>query len=307
MKKIVISTTSFAKSDKKPLELLRKSGYEVVLNPFKRKVSPEELVQLSRDAVGIIAGTEAIDGVTLKKLPEVKVISRCGVGIDNIDLETAKELGIDIFNTPDASVTAVAELTIALMISLLRKVSRMDCAMRQGNWRKETGNLLSGKKVGIVGFGRIGSRVAEILCAFGCKIGYYDPFVKRETGIVQMMALPELLQWVEIISIHAAGKERVVGAKEISLMQKGSWVINTSRGELIDEAALYDALKNGYLAGAALDVFQEEPYSGPLKELPNVVLTPHIGSYAVESRVCMEIEAAQNLIQSLKKYGGRIK
>lgn len=307
MKKIVISTTSFATSDKKPLELLRKNGYEVVLNPFKRKISPEELVQLSRDAVGIIAGTEAIDSVTLKKLSEVKVISRCGVGIDNIDLETAKELGIDILNTLDASDTAVAELTVALMISLLRKVSRMDCQMHQGYWRKEMGNLLSGKKVGIIGFGRIGSRVAEILCAFGCKIGYYDPFVKRETGIIQMMALPELLQWVEIISIHAAGKERLVGAKEISLMQKGTWVINTSRGELIDEAALYDALKNGYLAGAALDVFLEEPYSGPLKELPNVVLTPHIGSYAAESRVCMEIEAAQNLIQSLKKYGGRIK
>ena len=300
MKKIVISTASFAESDKKPLELLRAKGYEVIINPFKRKLSPTELVQLSGEAVGIIAGTEMIDGATLKKLPKVKVISRCGAGIDNIDLETAKELGVNIFNTPDAPVTAVAELAIALMIDLLRKVSWMDFQMHQGNWRKEMGNILSGKKVGIIGFGRIGTKVAEFLYSFGCKIGYHDPLVKYETGSVQKMALAELLQWSEIITIHAAGKERLIGAKEISLMQRGSWIVNTSRGEIIDETALCDALKDGYLAGAALDVFLEEPYSGPLKDIPNVILTPHIGSYAAESRVCMEMEAAQNLIEDLE-------
>ena len=302
--KIVITTTSFAKFDDQPLQLLKDSGFEVVLNPYGRKLAGDEVVELTADAVGLIAGTEPLDKSVLEKLPLLKVISRCGVGMDNVDLEAAEQLGIKVLNTPFGPTLAVAELNVGLILDLLRKVTLMDREMRVGIWKKRMGNLLSGKKVGIIGFGRIGQKTGELLRAFGCEIGYYDNVRIRgfKDSRIKKLELDELLHESDIVTVHVSGKyeKPLLGGREMEMMKKGSWLINVARGGVVDEDALYNALKDGRLAGAALDVFEREPYNGPLKELDNVILTPHIGSYAKEARVEMEMQAAKNLIEGLE-------
>lgn len=299
MSKIAITTTSFAKYDDQPMQLLKDSGFEVTLNPYGRKVKPEELVELSKDAVGLIAGTESLNEEVLLKLPYLRVISRCGVGLDNVDLEAASKLGVKIFNTPDAPILAVAELTVGLILNLLRKVNIMDTAIRNGKWEKLIGNLLSEKKVGIIGFGRIGKKVAELLIPFGCEVKYYD-IKTEESGLsIERIKLDELLKTSDIISIHVSSKEQILGKNEIGKMKQRAWLVNISRGGVVNEEAIYKALKEKHLSGAALDVFEQEPYTGQLRELNNVILTPHVGSYAMESRVNMEIEAVRNLLKGL--------
>lgn len=300
MYKIAITTTSFGKYDNEPLNLLRKNGFETVLNPYGRKLKKEEVFELCRDAVGVIAGTETLDADTLEKLANVKVISRCGTGLDNVDLDVTRKLGIKVFNTPDAPTIAVAELTIGLILNLLRKINRMDFALRQDRWEKLMGNLLYGKNVGIIGFGRIGKKVAELLKPFGCRIKYYDPEVVTADSDIKKVELNELLEGSDIISIHVSTKEQIIGESEIKQIKKGAWLVNVSRGGVVDENALYHALKEGYLAGAAIDVFVQEPYMGPLKELGNVILTPHVGSYAKEARIKMEMYAVENLLKGLE-------
>ena len=303
--KIAITTTSFAKFDNHPLQLLKDSGFEVVLNPYGRKLDAGEVVELTADTVGLIAGTEPLNKSVLEKLPLLKVISRCGVGMDNVDLEAATQLNIKVFNTPFGPTLAVAELTVGLILDLLRKTTLMDREMRAGIWKKRMGNLLCGKKIGIIGFGRIGQKTGELLRAFGCEIGYYDSV--RIQGLkdlrVKRMELDELLRKNDIITIHVSGKyeKSLLGVEELNMMKKGVWLVNVARGGAVDEEALLNALKDGRLAGAALDVFEKEPYNGPFKELDNVILTPHIGSYAKEARVEMEMQAAKNLIEGLRR------
>lgn len=297
MKKIAITTSSFGEYDQSPLDILKKK-YEVVLNPYKRKLSEKETVEVCRDMVGIIAGVETLNESVLKELKSLKVISRCGVGMENVDLNAAKKLKIKVFNTPSGPTLSVVELTMGFILNLLRQTYKADADIKDGRWEKRMGNLLYGKKVGIIGFGRIGQKLAELLKAFSCEVAYADPFVNNKK--YKKLTLEKLLSWADIISIHAAGKELILSKEKLSLMKKGSWVINVARGEAIDEAALLEALKSGHLAGAALDVFHQEPYQGPLKDLDNVILTPHIGSYAKEARVQMEIESAKNLMEGLK-------
>jgi D-3-phosphoglycerate dehydrogenase len=215
----------------------------------------------------------------------------------------ARRTGIKVVNTPDAPTLAVAELTIGMILNLLRKISLMDKELKNGTWKKRMGNLLKGKKVGIIGFGRIGQKVAKLLSVFECELSYHDPYLSDGLLNLDNLPLEELLGWADIVSIHACGNKTIIGEKEISLMKKGSWLINTSRGDSIDEEALYNSLKKGYLRGAAVDVFNEEPYYGKLTELDNIILTPHIGSYAVESRAEMEKEAVVNLLKELELPG----
>lgn len=305
MLKIAITTSSFGESDIRPLQLLRDSGFEVILNPYGRKLDQKEFIELTRDAISIIAGTETLDSKILAELPALKVISRCGVGMDNVDLKATERLGIKVYNTPDAPVIAVAELTIGLILTLLRKITLMDREIRSGLWKKRMGSLLSGKQVGIIGFGRIGRKIAELLMTMEAGVFFADPNVtEREADIFPRMEFKELLKSSDITSLHLSNSKenyRLLGQKEFSLMKKGAFLINCSRGGMVDEDALYLALKDGKLAGAAIDVFEHEPYIGPLKELDNVILTPHIGSYAKEVRVEMEMQAVKNLLEGLKK------
>lgn len=300
MLKIVITTTSFGKYDNLPAELCKARRFEVILNPFGRKIKSDELVEIAKEAVGLIAGTEPITEAVLLKLPSLKVISRCGAGMDNIDLDAAKKLGIKVFNTPNAPTLAVAEMTVGLILNLLRKINQMDASIRDGRWEKQMGNLLSGKKIGVVGFGRIGRKVAGMLSFFGCEIMFADPFVEDGTLGFKKLPLEELLSVADIVTLHVPSGDRLIGAREIGLMKKSAWLINVSRGGVVDEEALYHALKEGHISGAALDVFEQEPYTGLLRELNNVILTPHIGSYAKESRIEMEMQAVENLLRGLE-------
>jgi len=312
MEKIAITTTTFGKYDERPLKLLEEYGLEVVLNPYGRTLKKDEVIEFCKGAIGVIAGTEILDIDTLECLTKtysqssglrpqsLKVISRCGSGLANVDLDTAKRLGIKVFNTPDAPIVAVAELTVGLILNLLRKVCWMDRNLRNEQWEKMMGNLLNKKKVGIKGLGRIGKKVAELLRPFGCEIAYADPYVSDGLLGMKRLSFDDLLGWADIITIHVSVKDRLVGEKEFQLMKKGAWLVNTSRGGVVDEKVLYEHLKNGYLAGAALDVFEEEPYAGPIKELDNVIVTPHIGSYAKEARVEMEMQTVENLFKGLR-------
>jgi len=309
MSRILITTTSFGKDNVSPLDLLQKAGYETITNPYGRKLTEEEVLNLILEVkpVGMIAGVEPITARVLQQAKGLKVVSRCGVGLESVDLDAARSLGITVTNTPDAPTEAVAELTIGLIFNLLRKISFLDKELRKGNWTKESGSLVRGKKVGIIGLGRIGKRVAGMLLALGTKVAGTDiqpDYEWLQKNQVPLVSLEELLKQSEILCLHVSytlSNEHLVGKKEMEAMPKGAYVINTSRGEVIDHDALYSMLTDGHLAGAALDVFDHEPYTGLLTQLDNVVLTPHIGSYAREARVEMEIQAAENLIEELRK------
>ena len=298
-KRVLISTSSFAEYDEKPIDLLKKAGFEVKLNPFSRKLTEAEARELYSDVDFIIAGTEPITRSVLESSKGIKVISRCGTGLDNVDLNASKELGVEVFNTPYGPTLAVAELTIGLIINILRKINQMDKELHKGFWQKRMGSLLQGKNVGIIGFGKIGQKVAELLLSFGVNIGYYDVNDITHSLNCKPFDLESLLSWSNIISIHSSTSspsKTVIGEREFKLIQEGAYLINLSRGGIIDEDVLYGSLKNRYLSGAALDVFDNEPYTGNLAELDNVILTPHIGSYAKEARVKMEIDAVENLL-----------
>src|SRR3989338_255528 len=214
--KILIATTSFGKDNPEPLEQCKR-GNDVVKNQLGRKLGGRELLCLGRDVDGIIAGTELYDKSVLGKLPRLKVISRCGTGMDNINLDATSALGIKVYNTPDAPTVAVAELTMALMLDLLRKVSAMDRNLLTGVWDKKMGYLLKGKKTGIVGFGRIGKKVAGFLRSFETEIAYYD-ISFDEASAYRYMPLCELLSWADIITMHCsapAGGKTIIGKDEL--------------------------------------------------------------------------------------------
>ena len=307
---ILISPTSFGKCGNQPLDLLEKNNYEVILNPFNRKMTPSEIIDLGRDCIGIVAGVESLNATVLESLPYLRCISRCGSGIDTVDIEKAKELNIVVKNTPYGPTRAVAELTIGLIFDTLRQISSRDRSIRNGKWNKQMGFLLKDKTVGVLGLGRIGRNVAELLLKLDARVIGSDinPDKKwLEKTKIPLFSFDKLIKKSDILCIHvsfSSDSKYLIGEKEIASMKKDSYIVNLSRGGIVDEKALYNALKSKHLAGAAIDVFQQEPYKGPLIELDNIVITPHIGSYAKESRLEMEIEAVENLLDVLKQQAG---
>ena len=298
--KVAITTSTFAEFSEEPLSMLASNNIAWVLNPYGRKLTEEEAIDLLQGCVGVAAGTEPLTARVMDGLPELKVISRCGTGMDNVDQKAARERGIAVCNTPMGPTLAVAELTLGYALDLMRQISRMDRELRSGTWKKRMGNTLQGKKLGVIGFGRIGSAVAELFASLGVEVAFSDLIVASDR--FSKMAVEELLAWADIISLHCtkdAGECSLLNMEQLRIMKPGSWIINASRGGLIDEGALYEMLQSGHLAGAAIDVFEREPYDGPLKELDNVILTPHIGSYARESRIQMEIDTIKNLLSCL--------
>jgi D-3-phosphoglycerate dehydrogenase / 2-oxoglutarate reductase len=297
---ITINTSSFVEQDSQLISHVRDHGFEIRFNPHGRQLTPAETVDLCRDSVAVVAGTEKFGAEVIAACRHLKVISRCGAGMDNVDRTAAQTAGIRVFNTPDAPVNPVAELTLAMILGLLRKVNVMDAALRQGRWNKQMGNLLSARRVGIIGFGRIGRKVGQLLAPFGCELAFADPAVADGTEGVCRRDLHDLLQWADLISVHASTGEQILGAAELDMLAPGAWLVNVSRGSAVDEGALAERLIAGRLAGAALDVFAKEPYTGPLATLDTVLLTPHVGSYAQEARSAMERESILNLLSGLE-------
>ena len=305
MKNILVTTSSFADQNPDLLARLHARGLEVIINPFGRKLSEGEVTELLQKyrPVGMIAGVEPLTRNVLGGADGLRVISRVGIGLDSVDLAAARELGIAVTNTPDAPTVPVAELTLGLILSLLRCIPASDAGIRRGEWSRPMGQLLLGKTVGVVGCGRIGTRVAKFLSAFGCRLLGYDPMV-QSSDLLELVSLDDLLSASDIVTLHLPYMEKthhLLDASRLRAMKQGSLVVNASRGGLIDEEALLASLQDGHLAGAALDCFENEPYAGPLKELGNVILTGHIGSYAKEGRVIMEEQAVDNLLLELSK------
>ena len=300
--KIFVALSTFAEYGNAPLDLLDRCGLEYFINPLKRRVKQQEIIEMGKDSAGIIAGVEPYDKDVLNQLPALKCISRCGVGIDNIDLDLAREKGIIIRNTPDVVIQPVVELTIAMAFDLMRRVASHTQWMKEKKWQKTAGNMLAGKTIGILGLGRIGRKVAEAFFkldanVIGCDIQPDENWAKKHG--VDIVDTETLLKKSDIFSIHISvlnDNPFILGESQISFMKRGSWVINVSRGNLVDENALFEALQSGHLTGAALDVYAQEPYAGKLCNLDNVILTPHIATLTVESRLQMETEAVKNLL-----------
>ncbi|HPL66319.1 MAG TPA: NAD(P)-dependent oxidoreductase [Smithellaceae bacterium] len=306
MKTILATTTSFDSRLPQISQLLEKHGLMLVKNPYERKVSKAELSGLLRQyrPIGLLAGLETIGPDVLNEAtPYLRVISRVGVGWDNVDRKAAAGLGMFVYRTEGVLTQSVAELTLGLILTALRRIADHDRHVRGDRWRKQMGSLLQGKSVGIIGFGQIGQRVGELARAFGADIVFFDPQVPSVPW-ARKESLEDLLKLADIITLHASGNQVILGPDELQNgCRPGVVIVNTARGGLIDESGLVSCLKSGRVGYACLDVFGEEPYQGPLREMDNVVLTPHIGSYAIEARQCMELSAVENLIAGLAASG----
>lgn len=262
----------------------------------------EEMVSRCHDADGLIIQYAPLTRWVLEQLPQCKVISRYGVGVDTIDLQAATELGIIVANVPDYCVDEVSDHTLALFLSLVRKVLPLDQSIRSGSWDFRVAipiHRLKGMTYGIVGCGRIGRGVAKRVSAFGLRVIGYDPYLTEAEGI-QLVSFERLLAEGDFISIHCSLTEsshHLFGRDQFRSMEPRPLVMNLSRGPIIDEMALIDALERGWISGAALDVLEKEPpdTDNPLLRRENVILTPHIGFYSEESKSEMKRRTAENV------------
>lgn len=279
------------------VEELKKLG-EVVYKPAN-------LTEALKNAdILIVRSATKVSKELLAEGRGLRVVARAGVGLDNIDVKACEARGIKVINTPGASSNAVAELTIGIIISMLRNVQKAHLQMKGKVWDKKnlTGEEIEGKTMGIIGYGRIGTLVAQKAMALGMTIIVYDPKTRSDKG-VKFVSLDDLLKTADVISLHTILTEEnknLINTKNISRMKDGVYLVNLARGELIDETALYDACKSGKIKGAALDVYKEEPYTGKLLELDNVYLTPHLGAATKEAQIRIGIELIEKLKQVLK-------
>ena len=306
IKKVLITTATFGQVNRAPLDMLESHKIQYLINPLNKKLTEDELLSLVSDFDVIIAGTENISSKVMDKAMNLKMISRVGIGLDSIDLLAAERHGIIVSYTPEASAPAVADLTMGLIYSLLRNLHKANIQLHQNKWRRYFGNRLTNCCIGIIGAGRVGSRVISNLKALGCnKIYYYDKKVRliEEDGKQVVFATKEEIYNIsDIISFHLpldVETKNMITMKEISLMKKNVLLINTSRGGIINEEDLYIALNDELILGAAIDVFEQEPYTGKLMEHDNCILTSHMGSMTFDCRERMEIEATEEAIRFL--------
>ena len=304
MPEIFIAPSSFGCHSNQSIKLLEEQDFIYTKNLKNRKLSANEILELAYEADGIIAGTEIYSNDVINNLPKLKVISRLGVGLDNINFQIADKKRIKVYNT-NSPAPAVAELILGLILDLARQISYHNNYLKKGKWDKNMGTLLGGKTLGIIGLGSVGKAFIELVQGFKLKILAYDlvedDTLKKKYN-VEYCDLDRLLKNSNFVSINlnlTSLTKNMINKTRLDLMRSDSILVNTSRAEIVDENALYYALKNKKLGGAGIDVFKEEPYSGKLIELENTILTPHIGSYAKEIRIKMEIEATQNLIKGL--------
>ncbi len=298
--RVAIGPSSFAQEDTTPLDRLKEARVDIVPNPFGRRLTEEEIIEHLKGVDGLIAGLEPLNRKVIESDPQLKAIARVGIGVTNVDFEAASDHSVIVSNTPDPPAVAVAELTLATLLSLARRLISTNRSLHHKEWKKQIGIGLMGAKVLLVGYGRIGQRVAELLRAFGSEVLVYDPFFEGQLSHGEKsVSLAEGLQAADVVSLHASGTECILGAKEIQTMKEGAILLNSARGELVNESAVIKALESGHLSGVWFDAFWEEPYSGRLCDLDNALLTPHVGTYTRQCRLEMESEAVDNLLRDL--------
>jgi D-3-phosphoglycerate dehydrogenase / 2-oxoglutarate reductase len=306
MSDIFVSTVPFGNIDPLPIRLIEEAGLTYQINPLGRKLKPGEIGQFLKDVKVIVAGTEEIGKADIAGAKSLRLVARVGIGLDNVDLAAARDYGIGVSYTPDAPSPAVAELTIGLILDLARGITVSDKGVRNAQWSRYMGKRVHDLTVGVIGIGRIGFRVIRLLQSFRCRILANDlnpdPRFGPDMG-VEWVDKERLYRESDIISVHVPLTQKtrgLVGPAELALMKADAALINTARGGIVDEDALYSALKSGSLRAAAMDVFEREPYQGPLTGLDNVILTQHMGSCTVDCRLRMEREATEEAIRILK-------
>ncbi len=296
--------------DKAGLNILSKA--EGVTVQAAAKMSREEVIAAipNADAL-IIRSATKVDRAMLEAAPKIKLVGRAGVGVDNVDLKAATDRGVIVMNAPDGNTIATAELALGLMLALARHIPQAQISMQAGQWEKKAfmGVELRNKTLGIVGFGRVGKAVAKRAQAFEMRVIAFDPFVTAEAAKplgVEMVTLDDLYAKSDYITLHAVTtpeNKGMINAQNIAKMKKGVRIINDSRGALINEAELAQAIKDGHVAGAALDVFNNEPVEAgnPLMGLPGVIHTPHLGASTVEAQDEVAVQIAQQALDALFK------
>lgn len=303
---IFVTLSTFAQYDPAPLRLLEESGIPFAINASGKRITTAELIAQGQGATAVVAGVEPYDAATLAQLPALRCISRCGAGTDAVDFTAARSRGIAVLNTPDVPTQAVAELAVCMILSLSRNLRAQANLMGGRDWRRLDAHLVSGRRIGLVGLGRIGRRVIELLAPFGAVLVAHDPMADPGWAAahgVRLVPFDELLATSDVVSLHAARSADhplLLGAAELARMKPGALLVNLARGSMVDEEALCAALADGRLGGAGLDVFADEPYRGRLCDFGNVILTPHSATLTVETRVAMETECVSKALAFIK-------
>jgi D-3-phosphoglycerate dehydrogenase len=305
--RILVTATSYGKNDANLISYLENQVGEVTYNTTGKPLNSKQLQSLLPDMDGYIAGLDSIDRQAILSANKLQVIARYGVGVDAVDLATAKERGIIVTNTPGANSVSVAELAIGMMLALARSLVTANQAIRAGQWPRLNGVSLEGKTVGILGFGSIGKNVAKRLCSFGCVILAYDPQLPEGPGEfgARLVSQDEVIKRADFLTLHCPlleSNKGMVNESFLARMKPGAYLINTARGELVDENALLLALQDGRLGGAALDVFASQPpdVNNPLLVLPQVITTPHTGAHTDNSTTAMGWGALNNCLAVLQ-------
>ncbi|MCX8130612.1 MAG: phosphoglycerate dehydrogenase [Clostridia bacterium] len=310
-KKILITPKSFTTYKEKAYPLIKEKGYEIIENTLGRTMTEQDIINLaSQNVVGIIVGVDPLPSQVLSACKDLKAISKYGVGMDNIDLNSAKELGIKVKNAIGTNNVSVAELAIALMFAAMRNIPPTSAGVKAGGWGRVIGYELTKKKLGLIGGGQIGKEVAKRARGLEMDVTIYDPYFNdtaflEKYGISRCSDINDIFRNSDVISLHLPATPETKGLinkQSLEIMKPSTFVINTSRGELVDEAALYEALVNGRIAGAAQDVFSNEPPSKDEKllALDNFILTPHIGAFTREAVEKMVMVSTQNLLDMLE-------
>lgn len=304
--KVLITTVPFADKNRLPLELLENAGIDYVINPHNKKLTEDQLADLVSDFDVLIAGTEPITDKVMGRASNLKLISRVGIGLDSVDLLSARRRGIKVSYTPDAPSPAAAELTMCQILTLLRSVHVSNARMHQGQWHRFFGRRLAEVTVGVIGVGRIGSRVLRRMTGFGTPrvlVNDLQPNYKQIPEFkLEWVTKEEIYREADVITLHLPLThltKNMIRREHLMQMKPDALLINTSRGGIVNEQDLYEVMKSGHLGGAAIDVFEHEPYSGPLCEIERCLLTSHMGSMSVDCRTRMEIEATEEAVRFL--------
>lgn len=306
--RVLVTPTSFGKNDPQLRTSLDDAVGEVIYNHQGRPLTSAELRSVLPGCHGFIAGLDVIDRAAIESADRLKVIARYGVGVDNIDLESARGRAVVVTNTPYANSTSVAELAIGLMLSLVRFIPRASADVKAGEWPRYPGRTLQGKVVALIGFGSIGKEVARRLSTWDCTVLAFDPKPDVNTAEafnVHLDTIPNMLPRADIVSLHVPALPAtfgMVGAEFLAAMKPGSLLVNTARGELVDEDALIEALETGRLGGAALDAFARQPPdpASPLLRMPQVITTPHCGAHTDGAMDAMGWSALRSCLRVLE-------
>ena len=293
--KVAVGASSFAAASSKAINMLLDKGIEVVKNPYGRKLTEEETIQHLQGADGLLAGLETLNENVFSKCRDLKAVARIGIGVDNVDFEAAKAHGVKISNTPDGPSNAVAEMTLAALLSIGRRIIPANNDLHNKIWKKYMGFSVTGLNVLVLGYGHIGKKTAGLLKSMGANVMVYDKYNEGVSDI----PFEEGIKKADAITIHVSGNEEIFSEEILSKVKDGAVLLNSSRGAIINEDALYNALKSGKVSWYWGDVFWEEPYSGKITECENALLTPHISTYTAACREEMETQAVKNLLRDL--------